>query len=1088
MPARDDIKKVMILGAGPIVIGQACEFDYSGVQALKALRSVGIETVLVNSNPATIMTEPEMADATYVEPLTPHFVRSVLEYERPDALLPTLGGQTALNLAMDLERAGTLKEYGVELIGATPDVIDRAEDRQLFKECMREIGLDVCRSVHVGTLIEARQAVNVLGGFPLILRPSFTLGGKGGNIAYNREEYDELVLWALAQSPISQVLVEESVIGWKEYELEVMRDSADNAVIVCSIENVDAMGVHTGDSITVAPQQTLTDREYQEMRDAALAVIRAIGVETGGANVQFAVDPASGRQIVIEMNPRVSRSSALASKATGYPIAKIAALVAVGMTLDEIPNDITEKTSASFEPTIDYVVTKVPRFTFEKFPEADTTLGPQMKSVGEAMAIGRTFPESLQKALRSLEIGKSGLEPHLLTEEPSTVGFSVSSSEVSDIMAALSRPNAMRIWAIGDAFRIGLELQEIQRLTGIDPWFLHHLEEIIAHEQRLRILRARHGQTTLEELGAAGLLEAKQQGFSDKRLGELLDVSEAEVWAARQKHSVKPVFKLVDTCAAEFEASTPYHYSTYELEDERLPSVNPRVIILGGGPNRIGQGIEFDCCCVQACFGLREAGFEPVMVNCNPETVSTDWDVSDRLYFEPITFEDVMAIVEREDPMGVMLQFGGQTPLKLANKLAKAGVPILGTTAEDIERAENREAFDLLLQKLEVTRIKGATVMNMDEAHSAAEALGYPMIVRPSYVLGGRAMEIVHDAEDFERCVTSAFAVSEEHPVLIEEFLDDAIEVDVDVLGDGSEFVICGVMEHVEEAGVHSGDSACALPPFSLDQDIEDNIREICRGLARELNVVGLMNVQLAVRDAAIYVLEVNPRASRTVPFVSKVVGVSIARMAAQVMSGKTLAELKITEDLVPQMMAVKEVVFPFDRFIGTDVLLGPEMKSTGEVIALADEFPMAFAKAQVAAGMDLPQSGTVFISVRDKDKDAAVLVAQNLHKLGFQIIATRGTANSIAEKDIPVEIVNKVPEGRPHIVDKILSGDVQLVINTTVGAQSIRDSKSLREAGLRQAVPYVTTISAARAIASAIEACGQQPFSLPPSLQRLHG
>ncbi len=1093
MEFQSDIKKALIIGAGPIVIGQACEFDYSGVQAIKALRSLGIETILVNSNPATIMTEPDMADKTYVEPLTVDFVRTIIEYERPDVLLPTLGGQTALNLAMELHEAGVLEEFGVRMLGATPEVIHRAEDRAAFKEVVESLGLQVPKSICVRSLDAAREAVKELGGFPLILRPSFTLGGKGGNIAYNQEEYDQLVLWALAQSPTTQVLVEESVLGWKEFELEVMRDSADNVVIICSIENVDPMGVHTGDSITVAPQQTLSDQEYQRMRDAAIEIIRGIGVETGGANVQFAVNPKTGDQIVIEMNPRVSRSSALASKATGYPIAKIAALVAMGMTLDEIPNDITGKTPASFEPTIDYVVTKIPRFTFEKFPEADDILGTQMKSVGEAMAIGRTFRESFQKALRSLEIGRVGLDPILVQEDGANIGYEVSARDVARIEGALAKPNADRIWAVGDAFRVGMDVEDITRLTGIDPWFLEQIEVIIKSEQRLRFLRARAGESAeagmkvLDELGHDSFLELKRDGFSDIRIGQLIGLEEDAVRQWRSAQGVNPVFKLVDTCAAEFEASTPYHYSTYEVEDEMLLSTKPRVIILGGGPNRIGQGIEFDCCCVQACFGLRDVGYAPVMINCNPETVSTDWDVSDRLYFEPITLEDVWAVIQREDPVGVMLQFGGQTPLKLAADLERLGVPILGTPASQIQRAEDREAFSGLLERLGVSNIRGRNVRTREAARATAVEIGFPLIVRPSFVLGGRAMVIVHEAEDLDASLDEAFAASEDHPLLVEEFLADAIEVDVDVLGDGDTFIIAGVMEHVEEAGVHSGDSACALPPFSLSSDIEQRIRDICRSLANELNIVGLMNVQLAVRENQIFVLEVNPRASRTVPFVSKVVGVPLARMAAKLMTGKKLAELGMTADLEPKMLAIKEVVFPFDRFPGTDVLLGPEMKSTGEVMALDPKFELAYAKAQIAAGMTPPTSGTVFISVRDKDKSEAMSLAQSLSSLGFGLLATRGTADYLSTRGIAVDPVNKVIEGRPHIVDRILSADVQLLINTTVGAQSIRDSKSLREAALRQNVPYVTTMSGARAMIGAIRAMREEPFQKPPSLQELH-
>ena len=1083
MPRRTDLQSILIIGSGPIVIGQACEFDYSGTQGVKALREEGFRVVLVNSNPATIMTDPEMADRTYVEPLTVDFVTKIIERERPDALLPTLGGQTALNLTVELGRAGVLDRFGVKLIGAQIAAIEKAEDRDLFKQAMSNIGLRVPFSGYAHSLAEAREIRNQLctrtgQGYPVILRPSFTLGGSGAAIAWNGEEFDSKVLWGLQQSPRHEVLVEQSVLGWKEYELEVMRDGKDNAVIVCSIENFDPMGVHTGDSITIAPAMTLTDKEYQFMRDAALAVIREIGVDTGGSNIQFAVDPRNGEMVVIEMNPRVSRSSALASKATGFPIAKIATKLAVGYTLDEITNDITRETPACFEPTIDYVVTKVPRFAFEKFPGADCTLGPQMKSVGEVMAIGRTFKESLGKALRSLEIGRWGFD---LDRVP----------PLEDLRRLIAQPGPDRLWQLAEAMRLGMTLDEAQALTAIDPWFLTQVKQLIDEDEAVR----RAGAALLDD--PVGLLRCKQLGMSDRRLMKLAGSAEEDVRQARLRHGIRPVFKRVDTCAAEFEAHTPYLYSTYEIgnqteaaaESEVRPTGKKKIVILGGGPNRIGQGIEFDYCCVHAVMALREEGFETLMVNCNPETVSTDYDTADRLYFEPLTREDVLEIVDAEKPEGVIVQFGGQTPLRLAVPLQKAGVRLLGTSADAIDRAEDRQRFGELVRKLNLRAPVWGTAHGLEEARAIAEKIGYPVMVRPSYVLGGRAMEIVHDAAGLHTFVGVALEAArreslasgggkgdESAPILVDQFLRDAIEVDVDVVADGQEVVIGGVMEHIEEAGIHSGDSACCLPPFSLPSETVSIIKDQARALARELDVRGLMNVQFAVpRDGrGVFILEVNPRASRTVPFVSKVIGVPLAKVAARIAAGRTLRELGIRE-VVPTHMAVKEAVFPFVKFGGVDVLLGPEMRSTGEVMGIDSSFEAAFAKSQIAAGTRLPVPGgdepvTVFLSIKDADKAAAVTLARHLTKLGFGILATNGTHACLSQAGLPCTRVNKVREGRPHCVDRMMDGDVHLVVNTTEGADSIRDSFSLRRTALMRGLAYFTTMSAARAAAVAIQ------------------
>jgi carbamoyl-phosphate synthase large subunit len=1067
MPKRTDIRSILLIGSGPIVIGQACEFDYSGTQACKALKEEGYRVVLANSNPATIMTDPEFADRTYVEPLTVEVLSRIIETERPDALLPTIGGQTGLNLSLDLAEAGVLARFGVELIGAKVDAIKRAEDRDLFKDTIRGIGLDLPRSGIAHTLEEAER-VRAEIGLPAILRPSRTLGGTGGNFAQTEEEFRSHVMWGLGASPISEILIEESIAGWKEFELEVMRDGKDNVVIVCSIENFDPMGVHTGDSITVAPAQTLTDKEYQLMRDAAVKIIRAIGVDTGGSNIQFAVHPCTGRLVVIEMNPRVSRSSALASKATGFPIAKIAAKLAVGYTLDELRNDITRETPACFEPTIDYVVTKIPRFTFEKFPQASDTLGPQMKSVGEAMAIGRTFKESLQKAMRSLEIGSHGFEPRL----------EASDEEVTD---RLCRPNADRLWYVGEAFRRGWTVERLAEATGIDPWFLRHVEEIVTEERELT------GET-LAALGAGELRRLKQQGFSDARLAALLGVGEADVRAHREAAGVLPVYKTVDTCGAEFEAFTPYLYSTYEPgHDEAAPTARRKIVILGGGPNRIGQGIEFDYCCVHAALALRADGFETIMVNCNPETVSTDYDTSDKLFFEPLTFEDAIALIRHERPEGVIVQFGGQTPLRLAVPLEQAGVRIIGTPPDSIDRAEDRERFEQVLTALDLRRPPNGIARSDAEAERVADHIGYPVLVRPSYVLGGRAMEIVYDRASLGRYMRQAVRVSPEHPVLIDQFLEDAIEVDVDAVSDGTEVVIGGIMEHIERAGVHSGDSACSLPPYSIDAEVQGDIRRQTVALARELGVVGLMNVQFAVKDRVVYVLEVNPRASRTVPFVSKAIGVPLAKIAARCMVGRSLRDQGFTQEIVPAHVSVKEAVFPFIKFPGVDTVLGPEMKSTGEVMGIDASFGAAFAKAQSAGGTFLPKGGSAFVSVPPTAYDAVVPVARRLARAGFQLLATVGTGGRLRAAGLEVTTLRKVQEGSPNIVELMRRGEVALVVNTPSGAESYRDSFPIRRTALERRVPYFTTIAAAAAAAAGIETIAAGPVMVR-SLQEHYG
>jgi len=1096
MPKREDIKSILLIGSGPIVIGQACEFDYSGTQACKALKEEGYRVILVNSNPATIMTDPEMADVTYIEPLTSDILEMIIEKERPDALLPTMGGQTALNLAVELSERGVLEKYNVELIGAKLHAIKKAEDREMFKEAMAKIGLEVPRSAYVHSLEEGMDALNDLR-FPLILRPSFTLGGTGGSVAYNREEYKEKLAKALKLSPVSQVLVEESVLGWKEYELEVMRDNKDNVVIICSIENFDPMGIHTGDSITVAPAQTLTDKEYQMMRDAAIAIIREIGVDTGGSNIQFAVNPDDGRMVVIEMNPRVSRSSALASKATGFPIAKIAAKLAIGLTLDEIPNDITKETPASFEPTIDYVVVKFPRFAFEKFPEADPTLTTQMKSVGEAMAIGRTFKEALQKALRSLEID--------------SYGFDIEDGDQERIIEKLKIPNWDRMWYIANALRSGIEIDEIYRITGIDPWFLYNIKQILDIEEDLR-RHVKNGATPEEILDPERLRRLKENGFSDRRIARLLNTDEKKIREIRYQYDIRAVYKMVDTCAGEFRAYTPYLYSTHErpyyriqekeesqhLTISPLEPLNPKtkceanptdrkkVIIFGSGPNRIGQGIEFDYCCVHAVFALKELGYETIMVNCNPETVSTDYDTADRLYFEPLTLEDVLNIIHKEKPIGVIVQFGGQTPLKLAVPLEQEGVKILGTSPDSIDRAEDRKRFRELLQKLDLRQPESGTAMSIAEAISIARDIGYPVVVRPSYVLGGRAMEIVFDEESLRDYMDRAVKASPEHPVLIDKYLEDAIEIDVDAISDGRITVVGGIMQHIEEAGIHSGDSACSLPPYSLPIDIIEEIKRQTKALAKELNVIGLMNIQFAVKNRDIYILEVNPRASRTIPYVSKSIGVPLAKLAAKIMVGKSLEELDFTREPELHHFTVKEAVFPFDRFPGVDTLLGPEMKSTGEVMGIDMDFERAYAKSQSAARNPVPLKGRVFISVKDSDKPHIPEIARKLVSLGFTIVATRGTAFYLKQHGIDVETVNKVNEGKPHCVDLIKNGEIDFIINTVTGAKARRDSFSIREAALQYNVPYTTTISGARATVNAIEVILKKQININ-SLQEYH-
>ncbi len=1068
MPKRTDIHSILLIGSGPIVIGQACEFDYSGTQACKALKEEGFRVILVNSNPATIMTDPDFADRTYIEPITVEVVEKIIQKERPDALLPTIGGQTALNIAIDLAEQGILERHGVEMIGANLEAIKKAEDRDLFKEAMGRAGLDLPRSGYARSMGDANRIQKRLS-FPVIIRPSRTLGGSGGAIAYGPEEFKEVIQRGLDISPVHEILIEESVLGWKEFELEVMRDHKDNVVIICSIENFDPMGVHTGDSITVAPAQTLTDKEYQIMRDAAIRVIREIGVDTGGSNIQFAVNPADGRMVVIEMNPRVSRSSALASKATGFPIAKIAAKLAVGYTLDEIPNDITRETPACFEPTIDYVVVKIPRFTFEKFPQAKDILTPQMKSVGEVMAIGRTFKESLQKAMRSLETGSYGFE------EKVQPGYDNREEKLRLLHEKLRVPNAERLWYLGDALRLGMSIEEIYGLSKIDPWFLDQLRQIIAAEDEIRAARASGGLT------ADFFRKVKQMGFSDRRLGKLLGKPEEEIRAQRTGADVRAVFRAVDTCGAEFAAYTPYLYSTYEGEDESNRTPRKKIMILGGGPNRIGQGIEFDYCCVHAAFALKEDGVETIMVNCNPETVSTDYDTSDKLYFEPLTLEDVLNIVERENPDGVIVQFGGQTPLKLALALERAGVKIIGTSPDNIDLAEDRERFRELLNRLELKQPQSGAARSYEDALQIAALLGYPILVRPSYVLGGRAMEIVYDQDTLQRYMTQAVAASPEHPVLIDKFLDDAIELDVDALADGERVVIGGIMEHIERAGVHSGDSACSLPPKSISPDIQQEIRRQTSKLALALNVRGLMNVQFAVKGKDIYVLEVNPRASRTVPFVSKATGVPLAKFAARIMVGKKLGELGLTAEVLPRHVSVKESVFPFNKFPGVDTILGPEMKSTGEVMGIDTTFGVAYAKAQLGSGTRLPRKGKVFISVRDEDKEPVAPIAQKLQGLGFHIVATRGTAAYFKQHGIAVEIVKKVQEGSPNIAEAIKNGEIAMVINTPRDGHSHADSFHLRRNAVDYQVPYFTTIAGADAAAEGIELLKEREFDVRP-------
>ncbi|MDA8156910.1 MAG: carbamoyl-phosphate synthase large subunit [Actinomycetota bacterium] len=1074
MPKRTDIKKILIIGSGPIVIGQACEFDYSGTQACKALREEGYEVVLVNSNPATIMTDPEIAEATYIEPLTAEVLEMILDKERPQAVLPTMGGQTALNLAVELSEKGVLDRLGIELIGAKLASIKKAEDRELFKTAMGNIGLDVPASAIVHTLEDGVKEIERLG-FPAILRPAFTLGGTGGGIAYNMEEYKELLEKGLKLSMNHQVLVEQSALGWKEFELEVMRDTKDNVVIICSIENFDPMGVHTGDSITIAPAQTLTDKEYQRMRDASVAIIREIGVDTGGSNIQFAVHPETGRMIVIEMNPRVSRSSALASKATGFPIAKIAAKLAVGLSLDEIPNSITRETPASFEPAIDYVVTKIPRFAFEKFPEADPLLTTQMKSVGEVMAIGRTFKESLQKAIRSLE--------------NSTYGFEDQGLQQDELVSRLKKPCPERLWAVGQALRNGLTVKEIHELTMIDPWFLESIKEIIDAEEKTKDLSRKELEENLN--GLKGL------GFSDKRLAQLTRKTETEIRELRKQKGLRAVYKMVDTCAAEFQAFTPYLYSTFEkpfyklgghaqTECEANPGNKRKIIILGSGPNRIGQGIEFDYCCVHAVFALKELGFETIMINCNPETVSTDYDTADRLYFEPLTIEDVLNIIDVEKPEGVIVQFGGQTPLKLAIPLEKEGVKILGTSPDCIDRAEDRKRFKELLDKLGLRQPVSGTAVSAEEALSAAKRIGYPVMVRPSYVLGGRAMEIVYDDEALTGYMKRAVKASPSHPVLIDKYLEDAVEVDVDALCDGKEVYIGGVMEHIEEAGIHSGDSACSIPPYSLSPSIVEEIKKQSHALALELNVIGLMNVQFAVKGNDIYILEVNPRASRTVPFVSKATGVPLAKVAAKLMAGKTLAELGIDGEMALEHVAVKEAVFPFDRFTGVDPILGPEMKSTGEVMGIDANFGLAYAKAQASSRNKLPVEGKIFFSLRDKDKPGSVAIARKLVSMGLGLVATKGTAEHLQACGLEVERINKLSEGRPNVVDLIKNRDLSFIVNTISDARSHKDSYYIRQNAMHYGVPYTTTLSGARAVVEAIESIRKSGYAIRP-VQEYH-
>jgi carbamoyl-phosphate synthase large subunit len=1062
MPRNNELHKILLIGSGPIVIGQGCEFDYSGVQACKALREEGFEVVLVNSNPATIMTDPEFADRTYVEPITPEVIEAILEREKPDAILPTMGGQTALNAAMELNRNGALARHNVKLIGANAQAIAKGEDRQLFKEAMLRIGLDVPRSGIAHSIADAVRIAGVIDKFPLIIRPAFTLGGSGGGIAYNRDELEEIVERGLALSPVTEVLIEESLVGWKEFEMEVMRDCADNCVVICSIENFDAMGVHTGDSITVAPAQTLTDKEYQMMRDASFDVIREIGVETGGSNIQFAVNPANGRMVVIEMNPRVSRSSALASKATGFPIAKIAAKLAVGYTLDEIRNDITRETPASFEPTIDYCVVKIPRFTFEKFPQADPTLTTQMKSVGEAMAIGRTFKEALQKALRSLEIKRFGLCGDGADKRV----------DAETLRLRLAIPNAERVFHLAQAFQDGMTIDEVFELTKIDRWFLHNVKQIVEEAGKL---------------ATTDLRRAKKLGFSDRQLAVARGTSESNIRAERKAAGVIPTYRLVDTCAAEFEAFTPYYYSTYGTENEMRRTDRPKIMILGGGPNRIGQGIEFDYCCVHAAFALREIGFETIMVNSNPETVSTDYDTSDKLYFEPLTLEDVLNIYDQELPEGVIVQFGGQTPLNLAEGLKAAGVPIIGTQPESIEVAEDRKLFAAMLDKLGLRQTPSGSAVTAEEAVAIADRIGYPVLVRPSFVLGGRAMELVYNSDDLRRYMQSAIEVSSDRPVLVDRFLEDAIEVDVDCIADGESSVIGAIMEHIEQAGIHSGDSACVIPTFSLPKTVLDQIRTATKAMARELKVRGLMNVQFAVKDDDVYVLEVNPRASRTVPFVSKAIGVPLAKLAAKIMTGKTLAELGFTKEILPKHFSVKEAVFPFLRYQGVDIALGPEMKSTGEVMGIDADLGLAYAKSQMAAPPPLPKSGNVFISVRDDEKPGVIPLAREFVDLGFRIIATSGTCAALQEAGVPVTKVHKIREGRPNVLDLVTNRNIDFIINSPSGKIPREDEVRIRNASLAQKIPIMTTLRAAQASANGIRSLQRSKLHVK-TLQEYHG
>ena len=1069
MPKRTDIKSILILGAGPIIIGQACEFDYSGAQACKALREEGFKVILVNSNPATIMTDPSMADATYIEPVEWKTVSKIIEKERPDALLPTMGGQTALNCALDLAKHGVLDQYSVEMIGANADAIDKAEDRERFDKAMKAIGLSTPNSGIAHSMEEASQ-ISDRFGFPCIIRPSFTMGGSGGGIAYNREEFETICLRGLDLSPTSELLIDESLIGWKEFEMEVVRDRKDNCIIVCAIENLDPMGIHTGDSITVAPAQTLTDKEYQIMRNASIKVLREIGVETGGSNVQFAVNPEDGRLIVIEMNPRVSRSSALASKATGFPIARVAAKLAVGYTLNELQNEITGgATPASFEPSIDYVVTKIPRFAFEKFNQADQTLTTQMKSVGEVMAIGRTFQESMQKALRGLEVGVSGFDPLL----------DVSDEDHSKVLYnQLAEAGPDRIWYLADAFRQSMSLDEIFNITKIDPWFLAQIQDLVAEESALK-------NTSLSNIDEKLLYRLKRKGFSDKRLADILKCSETEVRERRHQFNLHPVYKRVDTCAAEFSTETAYMYSTYEEECEAEPSDRDKILVLGGGPNRIGQGIEFDYCCVHAALAMREDGYETIMVNCNPETVSTDYDTSDRLFFEPVTLEDVLEIVRLEKPVGVIVQFGGQTPLKLARALEAEGVPIIGTTPDAIDRAEDRERFQQMIDKLGLLQPMNATARSADEAEILAKKIGYPLVVRPSYVLGGRAMEIVYKQEELRQYMKTAVQVSDDSPVLLDFFLPNAIEMDVDAISDGDHVVIGAIMQHIEQAGIHSGDSACSLPPYSLSETVQNQMRDICKKMAQELGVRGLMNVQLALQDDKIYVIEVNPRASRTIPFVSKCIGTSLAKIAARCMVGQSLADQGFTKEIIPPYFSVKEAVFPFNKFPGIDPILGPEMKSTGEVMGVGQTFAEAYGKAELGASDEIPVSGSAFLSVRERDKHSVAELAKKLLDLDFRLVATKGTAAIIQQAGLEVELVNKVKEGRPHIVDMIKSDKINLIVNTTEGRQAISDSSTIRSSAEQHRVYYTTTMAGGNAVCEALEFGGDIQVR---SLQELHG